>query len=291
MSPPTFSQMSRQEITSLQEDALRRVREMQKRAQRATQEANRLQLGPQDFPYTPPPTLGSALSERHSRTIFAAPPREAGDGRGTFGAGQGAAPAAGGSAQGAPAPAGAGNSSPAGGPGSPPREGAAGGGRAGASGASWGTGRPPYPGAAFFPGPGMQPRFRPGPPPGSRARSSLLGTLLPHWGGRREQPGHAQPPGSAPPQPADGAQPAQGASGALGSLLSFLGGGKDGAAGGLGEGVASALSAVSTPAQKVLDALGLDGERLIILMVLLVLLNEKADKTLLLALGYLLFSN
>ncbi len=57
---------------------------------------------------------------------------------------------------------------------------------------------------------------------------------------------------------------------------------------GLGETLKTTIANISEPVSKILDALNIDGERLIILIVMLIILNERGDKTLLLALGYLL---
>ncbi len=75
-----------------------------------------------------------------------------------------------------------------------------------------------------------------------------------------------------------------------GGLLSGLAG--LGGIGGIGESLTStisdAISSVSSPVNKIMDALGINGEHLLILMVMFVVFNEQGDKTLLLALGYLL---
>ena len=65
---------------------------------------------------------------------------------------------------------------------------------------------------------------------------------------------------------------------------------------GLGErlesrGLGSLLGSIvgeNSPAAKALDALGIDNERLLLIGLLLVLMNEKADRTLIIALVYLL---
>ena len=55
-----------------------------------------------------------------------------------------------------------------------------------------------------------------------------------------------------------------------------------------GGGIIHSLLGENSPAAKALEALGIDNERLLLIGLLLVLLNEKADRTLLLALVYLL---
>ncbi len=56
----------------------------------------------------------------------------------------------------------------------------------------------------------------------------------------------------------------------------------------LGETLSNTLSSVTSPVTDIMDAFGIDGDKLIIIALILILLNEKSDKTLLLALGYLL---
>ena len=63
--------------------------------------------------------------------------------------------------------------------------------------------------------------------------------------------------------------------------------------GGVGErqglgGLISSVVGENSPAARALEALGLDNERLLLLGLLLILMNEKADRTLLMALVYLL---
>ena len=48
------------------------------------------------------------------------------------------------------------------------------------------------------------------------------------------------------------------------------------------------INSISGPVKDIMDRLGLDSEKLIIIMIMWMLFNEKEDKTLLLALGYLL---
>lgn len=56
----------------------------------------------------------------------------------------------------------------------------------------------------------------------------------------------------------------------------------------IGGSVQDALASVSGPVTRALEALHIDNERLVILVIMLLVLNEHGDKTLLLALGYLL---
>ena len=57
----------------------------------------------------------------------------------------------------------------------------------------------------------------------------------------------------------------------------------------MGQSLQSTVSSVSQPIADILDSFGIDGEKLIILMVMWAVFNEQKDnKTLLLALGYLL---
>lgn len=59
--------------------------------------------------------------------------------------------------------------------------------------------------------------------------------------------------------------------------------------GGMGQSLHNTVSSVSQPIADILDSFGIDGEKLIILMVMWAVFNEsKENKTLLLALGYLL---
>lgn len=58
---------------------------------------------------------------------------------------------------------------------------------------------------------------------------------------------------------------------------------------GLGNTIQSTISSVSEPISNILDSFGIDGEKLVILLVMWVVFNEHKDnKTLLMALGYLL---
>lgn len=74
----------------------------------------------------------------------------------------------------------------------------------------------------------------------------------------------------------------------LGEKLGFGGNSESEGEGGL-DGLLGNIIGESSPIGKVLAALNIDGERLLILGLLLVLMNEKADRTLLIALFYLLF--
>lgn len=99
------------------------------------------------------------------------------------------------------------------------------------------------------------------------------------------QGAHMQSPqGASPgrPQP-----PPAGGLGGIGEWLGHLwqGGTQEQPGGG---GIIHSLIGENSPAAKALEALGIDNERLLLIGLLLVLLNEKADRTLLLALVYLL---
>lgn len=72
-------------------------------------------------------------------------------------------------------------------------------------------------------------------------------------------------------------------------IFSKLLGGKSADLGSLGDAVQNAISSASQPAAQLLDSFGIDGEKLIILMVMWAVFNEHKDnKLLLMALGYLL---
>ena len=97
----------------------------------------------------------------------------------------------------------------------------------------------------------------------------------------------------APPPAAERSQPAPQPrrAGGLSSLLSPLLGQRQ--AGGeplssLGETLRSAVGAASQPLGQLLDSFGLDGEELMILLVMYAVFSERGDTSLLLALGYLL---
>lgn len=78
-------------------------------------------------------------------------------------------------------------------------------------------------------------------------------------------------------------------SGSPQDIFSRLFGGKSADLGSLGEMVQNAVSSASKPASELLDSFGIDGEKLIILMVMWAVFNEHKDnKLLLMALGYLL---
>lgn len=106
-------------------------------------------------------------------------------------------------------------------------------------------------------------------------------------------PGQAAPPAqpvSAPSQ-GRGASPPGGSlgMGALGALGGRIGQLIEG--GEQGQSICRLLDSLlqgDSPTAGALSALGLDGERLLLLGLLLLLWNEQADRTLLLALGYLL---
>lgn len=72
-------------------------------------------------------------------------------------------------------------------------------------------------------------------------------------------------------------------------ILSRFLGGKAGGLGSLGETLQSTITSASQPAAEILNSFGIDGEKLIILMIMWVIFNEHKDnKLLLMALGYLL---
>lgn len=78
-------------------------------------------------------------------------------------------------------------------------------------------------------------------------------------------------------------------SGSPQDIFSRLFGGKTADLGSLGEMVQNAVSSASQPAAQLLDSFGIDGEKLIILMIMWAVFNEHKDnKLLLMALGYLL---
>lgn len=56
----------------------------------------------------------------------------------------------------------------------------------------------------------------------------------------------------------------------------------------LGELLKTTITSISAPAGKLLDDFNIDGEKLVIMIVMWVIFSEKGDNTLLLALGYLL---
>lgn len=101
-------------------------------------------------------------------------------------------------------------------------------------------------------------------------------------------PGGGRGPSSPPPPPPgpSGGSPGLGNLGGLGERLGqLIEGGEQ------GQSICRLLDLLvqgSSPISEALSALGLDGERLLLLGLLLLLWNEQADRTLLLALGYLL---
>ena len=132
---------------------------------------------------------------------------------------------------------------------------------------------------------GPQQSFRsPNPPPcaGQRPQrsSGAENILAPLFGGARQQ-SRRQAPGGPP---APGKQ--SGANGLLDLIRGGLGGGE---AAGLGDSLRGSIASASKPLSDLLDAFSIDGEKLLILLVMWVIFNERSDnKTLLLALGYLL---
>lgn len=72
-------------------------------------------------------------------------------------------------------------------------------------------------------------------------------------------------------------------------ILSQFLGGKTGGFGSLGETLQNTIASASQPAAELLNSFGIDGEKLIIMMIMWVIFNEHKDnKLLLMALGYLL---
>ncbi len=56
-----------------------------------------------------------------------------------------------------------------------------------------------------------------------------------------------------------------------------------------GENISEKFSNFTSPLTNIMDSFGIDSDKLLIIGLIIVLLNEKSDKTLLLALGYILF--
>lgn len=72
-------------------------------------------------------------------------------------------------------------------------------------------------------------------------------------------------------------------------ILSQILGGKTGGFGPLGDTLQSTIASASQPAAELLKSFGIDGEKLIIMMIMWAVFNEHKDnKLLLMALGYLL---
>ena len=108
----------------------------------------------------------------------------------------------------------------------------------------------------------------------------LITSISQLFGGARQQ-SRRQAPGGPP---APGKQ--SGANGLLDLIRGGLGGGE---AAGLGDSLRGSIASASKPLSDLLDAFSIDGEKLLILLVMWVIFNERSDnKTLLLALGYLL---
>ena len=63
-----------------------------------------------------------------------------------------------------------------------------------------------------------------------------------------------------------------------------------GLGGSITETITDTIEGITSPLTKIMDAVGIDNDKLLIIGLLIVLLNEKSDKTLLMALGYLLFT-
>ncbi len=140
---------------------------------------------------------------------------------------------------------------------------------------------PPFTEAAFSAGPAPEENNVPGEAPPREGTSSGTSRQDPFPGNRgTAPPGTSSPSGS----PFSGSGPFAGL-GSLGEKLSGLFGGAS--SGGHGS-VLGEFLGEDSPIAKVLEALHIDSERLLLIGLLLVLLNEKADRTLLLALVYLL---
>jgi len=122
-----------------------------------------------------------------------------------------------------------------------------------------------------------QARDQPSPPPAQESR--------PQPEAQRDEP---QP---FRQQPVIAVQPKREPPGLHSLLEPFLrrdSGGRGETLSSLGEGIKNALGSAVGPAQQLLDSFGIGGEELIILMVMYAVFRERGDKTLLLALGYLL---
>ena len=147
------------------------------------------------------------------------------------------------------------------------------------------------------PSPGQQPpqadvppaQFNPPQNRQQRQNNSQPNNILSHlFGGGRPPVNQGSQGGNRGPQlaPNVGQPRAQGGSGLL-DLLRRQGLGDS--VSGLGETLQSTISSVSEPLSNLLGSFGIDGEKLIILLVMWAIFNEhKENKTLLLALGYLL---
>lgn len=151
------------------------------------------------------------------------------------------------------------------------------------------------------PVPGMQgPGQGPGPGRGRPSQNSGPQNILAQLfgGGQQNRPPHNRSPqGQSPGQAAaPGPNPGGGRQGnttggrlSPGGLFDLLKGkGLGDSVSGLGDTLHSTIASVSEPVAKLLDAFDIDGEKLIILLVMWIIFNERGDKTLLLALGYLL---
>lgn len=151
--------------------------------------------------------------------------------------------------------------------------------------------RPPSPGAAAFANaPGGPPPAQSPPAPPRPAAQGLLGHLFGGGSARRASGGsYAAGQGPAAAARAGYSRPVAGQGGRPAGLLDLLRTrGVAESFGGLGETLHNTISSVSEPISGLLDSFGIDGETLIILLVMWVIFNERGDKTLLLALGYLL---
>lgn len=145
-----------------------------------------------------------------------------------------------------------------------------------------GAGSPASPEA----GGGAQPTSPPSPNTGGQP-----GSWQQQRAGNRQPYGPNAQAGAASAPQMNHAAPSGGlfsSTGPLGGLGGVIGSAVNGVTGGLGR-LLGTNGEEPSPISRVLDALNLDTERLIILVLALVLLNEKADYTLILALAYLFF--
>jgi hypothetical protein len=124
-----------------------------------------------------------------------------------------------------------------------------------------------------------------------RVRRALdAGTIPEPFPPAESPPQEPAPPAPPPPQQSAGYSspqpPRRDLHTAIDSLLRREGGGESLSS--LGRGLQDTIGQAARPVQELLDSLGIGGEELIILMVMYVIFREHGDKTLLLALGYLL---
>lgn len=124
---------------------------------------------------------------------------------------------------------------------------------------------------------GAQPQQRPQAQQNTRSQNSAA----PPFGAQQRPPNRAQG------NPQQNTAPQGGIPRGIMDLLSRQGLG--GSLGGISESVQSTISSVSQPVADLLESFGIDGEKLIILLIMWAIFNEHQDnKLLLMALGYLL---